>query len=133
MDPITAAILAALSTGAASGFRDTAKVAITDGYNKLKELLTKKYGASSDVVQAIDKLEAKPTSAGRQGTLAEEVKEAGADQDGELLALVEQIRHLLKEHARENAAVQQIITGSYDATSVHGNATITVDHFKGFL
>src|SRR5947207_8409608 len=109
MDPITTAIVAALSAGAISGLTDTAKAAITDGYTKLKGLLTTKYGASSDVVQAIDKLEAKPTSAGRQGTVVEEVTEAGADQDAELLALAERIRHLLKEYAKENTTVQQII------------------------
>ena len=38
MDPITAAIVAALSAGALSGLTDAAKTAIADAYNKLKGL-----------------------------------------------------------------------------------------------
>ena len=67
MDPITTAIVAALSAGAISGITDTAKTAVNDGYNKLKSLLTKKHGAGSEVVQAINKLETKPESQGRVG------------------------------------------------------------------
>jgi hypothetical protein len=48
------------------------------------------------------------------------------DSDAELLALAEQIRQLLDEHAKDNTAVQQIITGNYNATSVHGDASVTV-------
>lgn len=59
MGPITTAIVATLSAGAVNGITDTAKTAMTDGYNKLKTLVTKKCGAKSDIVQAIAQLEAK--------------------------------------------------------------------------
>ena len=126
MDPITTAIIAALSAGALSGLTDTAKAAITDGYNKLKAVIQKRFGQEHAIVKAVEAVEAKPASAGRQGTLVEEITEAGADQDAELLSLAEHIRKLLKEHAKGNAAVQQIITGDYNATSVHGDASVTV-------
>lgn len=126
MDPVTTAIIAALSAGATVGLADTTKTAITDSYNKLKDLLTKKFGASSDVVNAIEAIEAKPTSEGRQRTLVEEVTEVGADQDTELLALAKHIRDLLKDHAKNDMAMQQIITGDYNATSVHGDASVTI-------
>lgn len=92
MDPITTAIVAALSVGTISGLTDTTKAAITDGYNKLKGLLTKKFGASSDVVQALDKLEAKPELAGRKQVLQEEIATVHAEQDDEILAVA---KHLL--------------------------------------
>jgi hypothetical protein len=56
MDPITTAIVATLSAGTVNGITDTAKTAITDGYNKLKALVTKKCGAKSNIVQAIAQL-----------------------------------------------------------------------------
>jgi hypothetical protein len=73
MDPITAAIVAAASAGAISGLTEASKTAITDAYSKLKALLTKKFGGESDVVHAVNEVEAKPDSAGRKATLQEEV------------------------------------------------------------
>ena len=96
MDPITTAIITALSAGAAAGLTDTAKTAIADSYTKLKNLLTKKHGASSEVVQAIDKLEAKPDSQGRKETLAEEIATVKAEQDEEIIAAAKQILVLVK-------------------------------------
>jgi hypothetical protein len=85
MDPITTAIVTALSAGAISGLTDTTSTAIADGYNKLKELLTKKHGTNSDVVQALNKLEAKPELAGRKQVLQEEIAAAKVEQDNEIL------------------------------------------------
>ena len=65
MDPITTAIVTALSAGAEALQTQSRQQAVTDSYSKLKGLLTKKHGASSDVVQAITQLETKPESQGR--------------------------------------------------------------------
>lgn len=130
MDSISTAIVAALSAGAISGLTDTTKAAISDAYNKLKTAIQKRFGQEHALVKAVEAVEARPTSAGRQTTLVEEVKDAGANRDAELITLAELISQLLKEYAKDNTAVQQIITGNYNATSVHGNATVTVDHFK---
>lgn len=91
MDPITTAIITALSAGAIAGLTDTTKAVITDSYNKLKGLLTRKHGADSEVAQAIDKLEAKPESQGRKDTLAEEITIVKAEQDKEILAAAKQV------------------------------------------
>ncbi|SRR6266571_5006690 len=92
MDPITTAIVAALGAGTISGITEASKTAITDGYNKLKDLLTKKLGASSDVVQALDRLEAKPESPDHKHVLEEEIAAVNVEQDSEILASA---RHLL--------------------------------------
>ena len=92
MDPITTAIVAALSAGTISGLTETSKTAMTDAYNAFKALLIKKFGAKSEVVQAIDRLEAKPESVGRQETLQEEIVTVNAEQDHEVLAAA---RHVL--------------------------------------
>jgi hypothetical protein len=126
MDPITAAIVAAVSAGAIGGLTEASKTALTDAYGKLKALLIKKFGKESDVIQAVEQVEAKPKSAARKATLAEEVTEVKANQDNELLELAEPIRQLLQEQAKTNATIQQIISGSYNAISVYGDANMTL-------
>lgn len=95
MDPITAAIVAALSAGAVSGLTETSKAAIGDAYTRLKSLLTQKFGARSNVVQAIDHLEAKPDSVGRKETVAGEITVVNAQEDLDVLAVAQQILTLL--------------------------------------
>src|SRR5947207_3432097 len=43
MDPFTSAIFAALSAGATSGITEASKMAVTDAYQTLKGLLTRKF------------------------------------------------------------------------------------------
>jgi hypothetical protein len=85
MDPVTTALLAAISAGALSGLTEAGKTTVADAYGKLKALLAKKFGGKSDVVQAVEQVEAKPDSAGRKETLAEEVAGVKADQDPEIV------------------------------------------------
>ncbi len=123
MDPITTAIVAALSAGAVGGLTETSKTAITDAYTKLKDLLTKKFGARSNVVQAVDHLEARPASGGRKETLREEIVAVQAEQDEDLLAAAQHVLTLV--HAQQvglgkftiqnNAAVQGQTIGDYNA------------------
>src|SRR5207253_789309 len=100
MDPITLAIIAALSAGAASGVTDATKKAVVDGYEGLKALVKSKFSGNTDVIDAVDKLQAKPDSPGRRGILAEELKAINAAGDPELLgaaqSLLEMIRGLPK-------------------------------------
>src|SRR5258708_15196285 len=85
MDPITSAIVAAISAGAIGGLTEVGKTALTDAYGKLKALLVKKFGHESDVVQAVAQVEAKPASQARKAMLAQEVAAVRADHDAELL------------------------------------------------
>jgi hypothetical protein len=127
LDPVSAALLAATVAGATSGLTDASKTAVTDAYHALTTVIRKRFGQDHAVVKAVEAVESKPSSAGRQSTLVEEVTEAGLAQDPELLWLAEQLTNLLVEHARDQQAVQQIISGDYNATSVHGDATVTVE------
>lgn len=92
---ITTAIATAVSAGVISGLTETSKTAISEAYEKLKNLLVKKFGAKSDVVQAIEQLEAKPESADRKETLQEEIATAGAEQDDEIIAAAKHILTLV--------------------------------------
>ena len=71
MDPITMAIVSALAAGIGAGVPKVAEQAIVDGYNTLRSALKERFGKDSDVVEAVDRLEAKPNSRGRQTTLNE--------------------------------------------------------------
>ncbi len=106
MDPVTTAIVTALSAGAIAGITDTTKTAISDGYNKLKELLVKKHGEGSNVVQAIKMLEAMPASTHCQGMVAEVISTVKAEQDEEIVAVANQILILVKS--------QQTSTGKFN-------------------
>src|SRR5260370_7583974 len=81
MDPITTAILAALS----AGLTEASKTAITDAYTQIKALLASKFGTTSDVVHAVEQVEAKPDPAGRKAILQEEITPVKADQNPHLL------------------------------------------------
>ncbi len=96
MDLITTAIVAALSAGAVSGLTEVSKTAITDAYHTLKGLLIQKFGASSKVVQAIDRLEVKPKSAGRQEKLQEEMAAVNVESDHEVLAAAKHVLALVR-------------------------------------
>lgn len=96
MDPITTALTAALSAGAATGLTDAAKKAIADGYDGLKTLLHRKFGVNSEVARAIGNLEAKPDSGGRKGMLEEEVKASNSVDEPELVAAAQALLQLIE-------------------------------------
>ena len=93
---IATAIIAAVSAGAATGATEVGKNAIVDAYNGIKSCIVKKFGKKSDIADAVEKLEAKPDSESRKGTVIEEVKSAKADQDSELLELAKSLIDALK-------------------------------------
>jgi hypothetical protein len=92
MDPITTAIVAALT----AGIKKVGEKAVVESYGKLKELLKKKFGENSDIADSVAKLESKPESEGRRKMLAEEVKETGAQKDQEVLEAVKNLMSVIQ-------------------------------------
>lgn len=107
MDPITAAIVAALAAGVASGATEVGKKVIVDAYDMLKTALKKKYGDDSDLAEAVDRLEEKPDSAGRQTTVQEEVTDAKAVADPQLEQLAQALIEALKSTPEGQKAVSK--------------------------
>jgi hypothetical protein len=107
MDPITAAIVAAVAAGAAK----VGGQAIQDAYAGLKALLKRKFGAESKVVKATEEVEANPESKSRPATLSEEVMAAKADQDSEILKAAEALLAQLKHIPGGQTIITQHITG----------------------
>ena len=83
MDVITTAIIAALAAVSTD--------AIKDSYNALKSALKKKFGSESEVVDAVEGLEKKPDSKGRQATLQEEIENAKVNDDIEIVKLAQEL------------------------------------------
>jgi hypothetical protein len=102
MDPITTAIVAALSAGATSGITATSQTAIADAYRALRNLFADKFGARSKVVQAIDDLKTHPASDGRKMIVQEEISALNATQYGDLLAAANHIQTLTQQAGLNN-------------------------------
>ncbi|MCI5219304.1 MAG: hypothetical protein D3914_08975 [Candidatus Electrothrix sp. LOE2] len=62
------------------------------GYSRLKELLRSKFGAQSELVEAVRQLERHPDSAARKDVLAEEPAKVGAEKDEEIIKAAEALR-----------------------------------------
>jgi len=125
MDPITTAIVAALTAGAAAGGTETVKKAIADGYESLKSLIKRKF-SKGDVGEALDKLHANPQSRGRQGVLAEEMAKTTAIKDPELLAAAEALLNMVRKLPQGEQHIQQIAHGAGIAQA-SGGSTATVN------
>ena len=84
MEPITVALVAAL----ASGINSVANTAIKDAYIALKNKLSDTLTAKSEALDALENLEKKPDSTGRQVVLNEELCDAKVEQNDEIKLLL---------------------------------------------
>ncbi len=101
MDPITVSILTALAT-------EAGKKIVVDTYETLKSALEKKFGADSEIVQAVVQVEQEPDSQPNQEALAACVARTHAAQDPELVALAQSLIAALKETPQGQEAVRKI-------------------------
>ena len=93
VDPITAAILAALPALAS----DLVSSAVKDAYAGLKAIIRRKWGDASPVAKAVEALEADPKSKGQAAVLAEKVEASKAAEDPEIMKAVAALVAELKE------------------------------------
>ena len=121
MDPITLAIVAAVTAGVTK----VGEQAITDAYAGIKELLKRKFGSESKVVKAVEDVEANPDSKSRPATLSEEVRASKADQDAEIMKAAEILLAKLKDTAAGQTIVNQTVTGNQNIFSGTGDVTVS--------
>ena len=92
MDPITAALVAAIAAGAT----ELSKTAVVDAYKGVKALIKRKFG-QTELPEAIEKLEKRPESKGRQETVNEEIEMAKADKDPEIIKEIEKLQDVIQQ------------------------------------
>jgi hypothetical protein len=100
MDPVSLTVItSAIAAGAAASLKDTASAAVKDTYEAVKALIRRRY-ASADVA-AVEK---KPDSEAKRGSLAEDLADAGAEDDDELARLAQALAEAVERSAPEAAA-----------------------------
>jgi hypothetical protein len=130
MDPITAAVVAALTAGVTASGPKIVEKTIVDAYDALKNVIKQKLGTESKVARAIMDLEEDPTSEGYKAVLKEQIAKAKADQDKDvLLAANALLDKISTEHGGEQH--RQTITGNYNAQADRGStASVNINHQK---
>ena len=96
MEPATI-IVTALALGAATGMKSVAEQSVKDSYQALKNLIKIKY---PDV--GVERLEQKPDSEKRRGAVEEDITDAGAEKDIEILQKAELILNKVQNLPAEN-------------------------------
>jgi len=127
MDPITAAIVAALAAGAIAGTTEVGKNVLVEAYNALKARLKQKLGEQSRVVKSVEFLEESHDSEASKALVHEAVVAAKADQDQDLQQAAQAV--LAQVRAQPGGAHYiQNVTGDYNASAQGGgDATVNVN------
>jgi hypothetical protein len=113
LEPITTAIISALSTGAALGGKEIATQALKDAYAGLKGWITSHYPGVS-----VEQLEKQPTSKARQEVVGEDLEREGASADTELVKLAKTVVDLIQKQAPEIARSIGVDLGELDQANV---------------
>jgi len=113
VEPVTM-IVTALVAGAVAATKDVATQAVKDGYEGLKTLVVRKFGGKADVAGALASVEKNPGSEARKAVLKEELENAQAGQDADVVGQARALLDLLKAHG---------LAPSYHA-EVHGSGAI---------
>jgi hypothetical protein len=124
MDPITAAIVAALTVGVTVGAGKLGENLLVDAYTALKDALKKKLGIESKTAKAVDELEQDPSSAGQKLVLQEQIKKAGVDQDADLVRLANVVLERVKSQPGGAQIVQQV-TGDQNVVAANSQVSVT--------
>ena len=119
MEPITV-IVSALAAGAAAGLKPMAEGVIKDAYSAIKSFIKKKY----DKVD-LTPLEAKPESETKRASLAEDLTDAGAANDLELLDQAKQVIDAVKQYDPESASAIGIVLREVEAEYLEVRKIIT--------
>jgi len=117
MDPITAAVIFAIGK--------LGERVINDGYNALKAVLSRKWGADSDLMKAVYDVEKRPESPGRRNILSEEVLATNAHRDPEVLKIAQELLNIVQIRSNisianaQQAGDRNILVGQIVARDVN--------------
>ncbi len=130
MDPVTMAIVGALSAGVVDSAGQVGEHVLADAYTGLKAVLIRKFGTQSEVAKAVEGVETRPESVSRQGTLGEEIAAIKADQDPEVRQAAQALLEQIDGYAADAGHVQHAV-GNYIAQADRGStASVRVSQPK---
>lgn len=126
MDPVTM-VVAALSAGAAAGLTDTAKQAVNDAFRSVKGLITRQYPAVD-----IDLVETQPQSEAQRAALVNDLRQAGAANDRELLSAARQLLLVVHQCAPQVLATARVVVresraGELEITEITSSGHVQVE------
>ena len=104
VDPITAAILAALPAVVSSVVTSGVK----DAYEGLKAVIRRKWGEAAPISKAISAIEEDPTSKAQAAVLEEKVAAVKAVEDAEVAQALRRLLEQLEKHGIAGEAVAKI-------------------------
>ncbi len=119
--------MAALIAGATAAAKDTAGVAVKDAYEALKALIKKKFAeqGKDDPSTIIDKFEKKPEVT--KPLLEDELKEAGIDQDEEIVKKAQDLMKQEDPEGFEAGKYNTTVNVQGDVIGVAGTNTGTIN------
>ena len=115
MEPLSA-VVTAISAGAAAGLQGVASAAAKDAYDLLKDYLKTKFPSVS-----VSALEEKPESEPRMMVVEEDLRDAGATRDVELITRAQSLLRALEEQIKSGESFGVKL----DGVIVKANANIT--------
>lgn len=119
MDIVAPAVIAALTL--------LSEPVVKDAYDHLKAALTSKFGKNRDLMEAVERLEQKPESAGRREMLREEIVAARADADEDIARAAEALLEKLRAQPHAQQIIQQAVTGDRNIFSGTGDVIVHKD------
>ena len=128
MEPISAALLGALTAGLVSGTQDTAKRAVGDLYDGVKTLIRRKVGEQALSLQTLAVLEQAPDTPGLGDGLPALLAQDGVTDDPEITAAADELLAAVRKEAPEAVSNVQIAKGDGIAQAgPNAHASVTVN------
>ena len=130
MDPVTLAIVAAVTAGLTKGAGKVAEKAVSDTYQGLKKLIQIKFGGGGKVPKAIADLEEEPNFRPYQDGLKHRIEASKVHKDPEILQAARSLLDSLKAKPGGAKAIQHLqnVYGDYSAVAgAYGTATVNVN------
>ena len=121
MDPVTL-IVAALVAGATAGAKEMASRAVTDGYVRLRAVLTEKFMGNAQAAQTLADHEADPET--YEKPLVKELQAAGAERDNKVLEAAEMVLKAADEAGIKTKYQIMVTGGKVGIIGDHGHVTM---------
>jgi hypothetical protein len=115
LEPVTTAIVAALSSGGTFVLKEAATDTVKDAYGALKAWIQKHY---SDAGVSVERLEKQPASKARQEVVGEDLERAGVATDAELVRLAKTVVELIQNQPPDVTRSIGVDLGTLDQANV---------------